>query len=131
MGVDNTLLDLYYEYFHRGHPFVLPRPNLQAKLASEWPSLRALLAVMQYIGSSYGESFSPRENMPDDQTIDMVDGFVVQTTLLMALIKSMCAERAASEALLAKAIEQARLIGMNAKSFADAAAENDPVLAES
>lgn len=131
MGADNTLLDLYYEYFHRSHPFVLPRHNLQAKLASGCSSLRALLAVMQYIGSSYGESSSQRENMLDEQLVDVVDGFVVQTTLLMALTKSMCAERAASEALLAKAIEQARLIGMNTKAFADVAAESDPVLAES
>ncbi|KAJ5186444.1 hypothetical protein N7449_011208 [Penicillium cf. viridicatum] len=131
MGADNTLLDLYYEYFHRSHPFVLPRYNFQAKLASGCSSLRALLAVVQYIGSSYGESSSQRENMPDEQLVDVVDGFVVQTTLLMALTKSMCAERAASEALLAKAIEQARLIGMNTKAFADVAAENDPVLAES
>lgn len=69
--------------------------------------------------------------MLDEQLVDVVDGFVVQTTLLMALTKSMCAERAASEALLAKAIEQARLIGMNTKAFADVAAESDPVLAES
>ncbi|KAJ5428758.1 Transcription factor [Penicillium cf. griseofulvum] len=133
MGANNTLLDLYYKYFHRSHPFVLPRSNLQAKLASEWSSLRALLAVMQYIGSSYGsgESSSRRERMPDEQSVDVVDGFVVQTTLLLALAKSMCAERAASEVLLAKAIEQARLIGMHTKAFADMAAEKDPVLAES
>lgn len=131
MDADSTLLDLYYEYFHRSHPFILPRPNLQAKLASECSSMRELLSVMQCIGSSYGESSSRRECLGDEQTVDVVDGFVVQTTLLMALAKSMCAERAASETLLEKAIEQARVIGMHTKAFADIAAENDPVLAES
>lgn len=93
--------------------------------------MRVLLAVMQCIGSFYGEPSSRRECLTDEQTVDVVDGFVVQTTLLMALAKSMCAERAASETLLEKAIEQARLIGMHTKAFADVAAGNDPVLAES
>ncbi|KAE8374898.1 hypothetical protein BDV26DRAFT_268997 [Aspergillus bertholletiae] len=131
MGVDSALLDLYYEYFHRSHPFILPRPALLAKQATEWPSLRVLLTVMQHIGSFYGKSFSRRDILTDLPTSEVVDGFVVQTTLLMALVKSMCAERTASEALLAKAIEQARLIGMHTKAFADVAAEKDPVLAES
>ncbi|KAJ5861914.1 uncharacterized protein N7529_009224, partial [Penicillium soppii] len=131
MDADNTLLDLYYEYFHRSHPFVLPRPNLQAKLASEFSGMRALLAVMKCIGSYYGESSSRRNCLAGEPTVDVVDGFVVQTTLLMALANSMCAEQAASEMLLERAIGQARLIGMHTKAFADVAAENDPVLAES
>jgi hypothetical protein len=62
---------------------------------------------------------------------DAIDGFAVQTTLLMALAKSMCAEQDLADELLSKAMHQASLIGMDTKIFADIVSESDPVLAES
>jgi hypothetical protein len=43
----------------------------------------------------------------------------------------MYAEQDPSEALLAMAFEEARLVGMSTRAFADMAVENDPVVAES
>lgn len=129
--MDNSLLDLYFEYFHRSHPFVLPKAALQAKMATEWPSVRPLVQVMQYIGSFYRDAFMWNGGFADIDAGAAVDGFAVQTTLLMALAKSMCVEQADSEQLLARAIQQAKDLGMHRKGFADAVSETDPVLAES
>jgi hypothetical protein len=63
--------------------------------------------------------------------VDAVDGFTVQTTLLMSLAKSMCSEQDMAEDLLARAVQQAKSIGMHTKSFADTTEIYDPVLAES
>ncbi|GJN66282.1 hypothetical protein PLICBS_000299 [Purpureocillium lilacinum] len=124
-------LDLYYEYFHCGHPFILPKVALLAKLTTGPPSLQSLVRIMRHIGSSYGESATHKNIVPEVQDHAVVDGFVVQATLLFALVKSMCAERAASDALLATTISQAKHIGMHTKAFAEAVADSDPALAES
>ena len=47
------LLDLYYEFFHSAHPFILPQHFLVQRFQSDSRSLEALLAVMQYIGAIY------------------------------------------------------------------------------
>ncbi|KAH7241271.1 hypothetical protein BKA59DRAFT_420431 [Fusarium tricinctum] len=70
------------------------------------------------------------QNLPLEQN-EMVDGFTVQTNLLTALAKSMCADQDLADELLTKAMHQANLIGMDTKTFADSVSETDPVLAES
>jgi nicotinate-nucleotide pyrophosphorylase (carboxylating) len=47
------LLDLYYEFFHSAHPFILPQHFLVQRFQSNSQSLEALLDVMQYIGAIY------------------------------------------------------------------------------
>ncbi|XTI91013.1 hypothetical protein V2W45_696992 [Cenococcum geophilum] len=47
------LLDLYYEFFHSTHPFILPQHFLVQRFQSNSRSLEDLLAVMQYIGAIY------------------------------------------------------------------------------
>lgn len=132
---DTSLLDLYYEYFHPSHPFVLPRRALQAKLSllDDLPSLRLLVNVMQYIGSCYRDPVARQHHLRASiyASDAAVDGFTVQSTLLMSLAESMCDEVTEAEKLFARALAQARLIGMNKKSFADAEVGFDPVLAES
>jgi hypothetical protein len=85
---DNSLLDLYYEYFHPSHPFVLPHPALLARLSvtDESPSLRLLVNVMMYIGSCYRDSVTPPHNLRESvYSFDWaVDGFTVQSTMLMS-----------------------------------------------
>jgi hypothetical protein len=129
----DTLLNLYYQRFHCSHPFVLPKAALQDILTAETPSAQRLISAMQYIGSFYTDPPSNQNHLVDINTgsTDVVDGFSVQATLLMALAKSMCSEQASSEELLTKAIQQAKSIGMHTKSFADAVEAYNPVLAES
>ncbi|KAI8667921.1 Zn(2)-C6 fungal-type domain-containing protein [Fusarium keratoplasticum] len=129
----DTLLNLYYQRFHCSHPFVLPKAALQDILTAETPSAQQLISVMRYIGSFYTDPPSNQNHLVDINTgsSDVVDGFSVQATLLMALAKSMCSEQVPSEELLTKAIQQAKSIGMHTKSFADAVEAYNPVLAES
>jgi hypothetical protein len=125
------LVDLYYENFHPSHPFILPRIALDARLAAGCPNIELVVAAVQHIGSFYTKNFvSGMANPPLEQN-GMVDGFTVQTTLLTALAKSMCADQDLADELLAKAMHQASLIGMDTKRFADSISETDPVLAES
>ncbi|KAI5461858.1 hypothetical protein BGZ63DRAFT_386745 [Mariannaea sp. PMI_226] len=125
------LLDLYYQYFHHSHPFVLPRKAIEAMLISEPSTVRPLVEVMQHIGSFYKDSPTLKKDVLDIENSEVIDGFSVQTNLLKALAKSMCAEQAAADELLTEAIEQAKTIGMNTKDFADSTEWYDPVLAES
>ncbi|RSL40869.1 hypothetical protein CEP53_013111 [Fusarium sp. AF-6] len=131
--VFDTLLNLYYQRFHCSHPFVLPKAALQDILTAETPSIQRLISAMRYIGSFYTDPPSNRNDLVETNTesSEVVDGFSVQATLLMALAKSMCSEQAPSEELLTKAIQQAKSIGMHTKSFADAVEGYNHVLAES
>jgi hypothetical protein len=128
---ETELIDLYYENFHPGHPFVLPRAALDARRAAGCPNIQLVVAAIQNIGSFYTSNplFAIADSLLEQD--DVIDGFTVQTTLLMALAKSMCAEQDHADELLTKAMNQARLIGMDTKMFADLVTESDPVLAES
>ena len=129
---DSRLLDLYYQYFHPSHPFVLPQRALRARLQScESSSLRQLANVMRYIGSFYKESLPESTEYEGHVDYTTMDGFTVQATLLLALTKSMCDDSAGATGLLALGIAQATGIGMNTIDFANAVAGLDPVLAES
>lgn len=125
---DDTFLGLYYEHFHSSHPFVLPQPALESAINAGYalPSLLHLTTVMRHIGSVYAGT-------PLDLPLpsDARDGFSIQATLLLSLAHSMCTAQAAADQLLAKAIEQAKHIGMCSDDFAKATQEFDPVLAES
>lgn len=142
---DSALLNLYYQYFHPSHPFVLPQKAFRVRMmhSAESSSLGQLANVMRYIGSFYRES-SPQskeyEGLVDGRFVNesvvgsvggVVDGFTVQATLLLALAKSMCDDITGASELLALAIAQATSIGMNTSDFANSAAGLDPVLAES
>lgn len=125
------LIDLYYENFHPSHPFILPRTALDARCAAGCPNIQHVVAAVQHIGSFY--TSNPVLGIEDSllEQNEQIDGFTVQTTLLTALAKSMCAEQDLADELLSKAMHQASLIGMDTKTLADFISESDPVLAES
>lgn len=125
---DDPFLALYYEHFHSSHPFVLPRPALESAINAghALPSLLHLTTVMRHIGSIYAGTPLDLPVPSDDP-----DGFSIQATLLLSLTHSMCSAQAAADQLLARAIEQAKHIGMCSDDFAKATQEFDPVLAES
>src|SRR5690242_7030346 len=125
---DDSFLGLYYEHFHSSHPFVLPRPAVESAINAGHvlPSLLHLITVMRHIGSVYAGS--PLD-LPASS--EASDGFSIQATLLLSLTHSMCSAQAAADQLLARAIEQAKNIGMCSDGFAKATQEFDPVLAES
>lgn len=121
-------------FFHKAHPYVLPRYYFLARRDSDPDSLRYLLPMMQYVGSLYAQDFSSSElraiafNQLDMPGIPP-NGFTVQALLLMAI--SMHAEDEIEHAriTLDRAIYMALEIRMNSRTFANM--EREPVLAES
>lgn len=133
--IGNTFINLYYEYFHPSHPFLLPQKALQARIdgADGSTSLGSLVLVVEHVGSYYQNSLSRTLGLRGD-LLDgdaPIDGFMVQAMLLMSLAESMCSNENNAERWLQHAMARGRLLGMHRKEFADLASIYDPVLAES
>ncbi|KAA8575019.1 hypothetical protein EYC84_004240 [Monilinia fructicola] len=128
------LIDLYYNFFHRAHPFIIPKDRFLSRLESDPDSLNNLFPVMQYIGSLYAPDLSSAEfraiaSSQLDLSILPQNGFSVQTLLLLAIAIHAEDEREQARAILDRNICMALEIGMNHRAFAGM--ERDPVLAES
>jgi hypothetical protein len=128
------LVDLYYSFFHKAHPYLLPQYHFRSRLRSDPESLKNLLPIMQYIGSLYASDISSTElhaaamsqldisNLPPN-------GFTVQMLLMTAIATHGDAQLEQGRAILDRAIYLALEIRMNSRAFATM--ERDPVLAES
>ncbi|TGO36565.1 hypothetical protein BHYA_0121g00260 [Botrytis hyacinthi] len=144
------LIDLYYKsvnldllqfspltidsFFHKAHPYIMPKPHFLSRLESDPDSLNDLMSVMQYIGSLYAPDFPSAElRAIAVNQLDLVSlpqtGFSVQTLLLLAIAVHAQDERQRARAILDRNICMALELGMNHRAFAEM--ERDPVLAES
>ncbi|TGO50409.1 hypothetical protein BCON_0184g00140 [Botryotinia convoluta] len=128
------LIDLYYNFFHKAHPYIMPKPHFLSRLESDPDSLNNLLSVMQYIGSLYAPDLPSAEfRAIAVSQLDLVslpqNGFSVQTLLLLAIAVHAEDERQQARAILDRNICMALELGMNHRAFAEM--ERDPVLAES
>ncbi|TVY82321.1 hypothetical protein LSUE1_G004089 [Lachnellula suecica] len=128
------LIDLYYNFFYKAHPFVLPRYYFFTRLESDPESLKHLQAVMQYIGSLYAPDISSIEHR--DLALNQLDqpnmppnGFTVQALLLTAIALHCNDEMDRGREILDRATYLALELRMNSREFANM--ERDPVLAES
>ena len=128
---------LYYEHFHRSHPFVLPHIHLY-KMLEEPTSrqrLELLLSVMRSIGSLYSP-MSPRSrekitNRISAGTDPRQDAFSVQCLLLNSIALYWCGNEEGSREELDLAISIALSISMQSCTFAAAHGMGNPVLQES
>ncbi|KAF7960665.1 hypothetical protein EAE96_000339 [Botrytis aclada] len=128
------LIDLYYNFFHKAHPYIMPKPHFLSRLESDSDSLNSLMSVMQYIGSLYAPDLPSAEfRAIAVSQLDLVNlpqnGFSVQTLLLLAITVHAEDERQQARAILDRNICIALELGMNHRAFAEM--ERDPVLAES
>ena len=57
-GARESLLDLYYAFFHISHPCALPIHFSKQKLNEKIPGMKVLVLVMQFIGSLYAPTIS-------------------------------------------------------------------------
>ncbi|APA09594.1 hypothetical protein sscle_05g043640 [Sclerotinia sclerotiorum 1980 UF-70] len=128
------LIDLYYNFFHKAHPYIIPKPHFLGRLKSDPDSLDNLLPVMQYIGSLYAPDLPSAEfraialSQLDLPSLPQ-NGFSVQALLLLAIAIHAEDERGKARAILDRDICMALEIGMNHQNFAGL--ERDSVLAES
>ncbi|TGO24904.1 hypothetical protein BPAE_0092g00230 [Botrytis paeoniae] len=128
------LIDLYYTFFHKAHPYIMPKLQFLSRLESDPDSLNNLMSVMQYIGSLYAPDLPSAEfRAIAVSQLDLVNlpqtGFSVQTLLLLAIAVHAEDERQEARAILDRNICMALELGMNHRAFAEM--ERDPVLAES
>ncbi|TVY13805.1 hypothetical protein LARI1_G008680 [Lachnellula arida] len=128
------LVDLYYNFFYKAHPFVLPRYYFFNRLENDPESLKHLRAVIQYIGSLYAPDIPSAEHR--ELALSQLDlpnlpanGFTVQTLLLTALALHCDDEMDRAREVLDRAIYLALELRMNSREFANL--ERDAVLAES
>ncbi|GAM91315.1 hypothetical protein ANO11243_093640 [Dothideomycetidae sp. 11243] len=125
---DQRHIDLYYEHFHPGHPFLLPQrfSNLRP-----WPTyLRdtILLVGSQFCDQKHafdcGRSIDMELDALPDRTIDRVQAWLLRAIFLHASARARCAAQQ-----LDKAVSLARAIGLDHEWFA--ASQVSPMLAES
>lgn len=134
-AMKSQYLDLYYEYFWRPFPMVLPHYFLQLRLKRKrYHGLEVLIAVMEWIGSIYELSDSSEQYYETASHLLQEPAstpFNVQALTLMALAQHHCDDRALARSTLDQAIVIALQLGMNKRGFARQFGEHDAVLEES
>jgi hypothetical protein len=130
-------LELYYKHFHRLHPCVLPRRELNRlrEQQSYHPRLELLLLVMQSIGSLYALSNQHRPEKiagrlaPGTDTLQ--DAFSVQCLLINSIALYWCGEEQSSREEMDLAISIALSTSMQSSTFASTHGMGIPALEES
>lgn len=126
-------LGVYYQYFHDGHPVLLPKKFLFNTLFEQYPSY--LKRVMQFIGSHYEFSISTETvcaTIGHELSNDTArDGYMVQALLLYAIALHARDEQTRARQVLSSAIEIALELGMHQEGFAVHNSHGSQHLAES
>lgn len=135
-GARESLLDLYYTFFHISQPCALPIHIFKQKLNEKIPGMKVLVLVMQFIGSLYAPTIS---SAPLEEQVKITLGesqpyasrYEVQALILYSITVYWCGNIQRARELLDMATSQALTIGMNLRQFAIGNSEGDLVLAES
>ena len=130
------LLTLYYAFFHKAHPCVLPFQFLKQKMTSDSESVRLLVLVMSFIGSLFASSIP---SGPFDEQVQTElarsdsepTGFHAQAMILYSIAVFWRNEIDRALKLLDRAIDLALGIGMHLRDFAIQHGMGDKVLEES
>ncbi|KAL4889404.1 hypothetical protein BDV59DRAFT_210335 [Aspergillus ambiguus] len=133
----DTLIDAYYRYFHKFHPFIVPQRHLSRLYldSQRQPSLRVLIAILRLIGCIFaaGELSTPLKDYVEvcfAQT-SQTDAIIVQCRLLYSMILFWHGHEADSKTEMDTAIEIAVDLQMFRQEFAWQHGGADPVVRES
>lgn len=137
----DPLLDVYYKYFHRLHPFVPPQRHLARLLAdpANQMKLKPLVAMMKFIGSLYAECENSHElkataaaaRIERQRCSPKPDAFTVQCHLLSSMALYWFGEESQSREEMTSGVNLALELGMHDRHFAGANGCGDAVLQES
>lgn len=130
----DPMLQLFYQGFHRSHPFVLPRRALNTALARHLPE--STLSIMRYLGAHFHPDPAFQElyrapayaGLADDS---IFPGFRVQNLLLLAIAEHAHGSEDSAEHTIQMAISVALEAGMNKASFAAQHSGDSAILEES
>jgi hypothetical protein len=128
-------LDAFYHYFHKAHPFVLPKEYL-LRLAKEI-NLKHLLTAIRWVGSLYVDVgplgatfFEEALRLAYDPTVPK-DGFLLQTLMLLLIALDGSCQQEKARQLLAEAERLAVQMAINTRPYATVHGRGVPVLEES
>lgn len=115
---DDYLIELYYQYIHPAHPFIIPR-MMYLRDRSIIPDY--LEKIMHFIASHFSsadsETYRQRANIDFNAGIPE-DGFKVQGLLLFTLASYARFERDQGNKALTEAVDLALRIGLDSDAFA-------------
>lgn len=117
---EETLVELYYENFHRSHPILFPKRVYDS--GRRYPSY--LNAVVQYVGSHYSViSAAPLRELAATELARTIGSGnspqIVQARLLYAIALHGNGEIKEARTRLHEAIDMALAMGMNKKEFSN------------
>lgn len=127
------LFDNYYTYFHDTHSWLPPRKTLSRLIEADPDEFQFVLAMIMYIGSVYTKNIDTGPLR--EKAYDMASGYLpikvwnVQALLCICIAAFGEGFTDRCHAWFGRTIDMALHLGLQNKSFADAA--EDPVLAES
>lgn len=132
----DSLLELYYSYFHVSHPCVVPLRFLKEKIPEYSPGLHVLVNVLQFVGSLYVEDTAsePFEHailmhLPAENSV--WGPCEVQAILIYAVALFWRNELEKAREMMNLCIRKAVAMGMHQREFATTYSAEDPVFAES
>ncbi|KAE8353862.1 putative C6 transcription factor [Aspergillus coremiiformis] len=130
----DPMIQLYYQNFHRSHPFLIPIKALHSSIRHRIPPF--IQGLMRYIGAHYYPDPRFRDELRPaayNVLLDSTrrDGFKVQGLLLLAIIEHAHGQEESAYLNMQTAIELALELGMNRSNFARMNAEGSSVMAES
>ncbi|RJE25375.1 Transcription factor [Aspergillus sclerotialis] len=130
----DPMIQLYYQGFHRSHPFIVPRKALNTTLSSRVP--QSTLSIMRYIGAHYYPDPTFKEIFRNPAYAGLSDGtvfngFRVQNMLLLSIVEHAQGNEDSAHQTIQAAITLALEIGMNRASFARDNAWGSPIIEES
>jgi len=124
------LIDVYYDYIHPAHPFVIPRelyksnPNVLPEHLK-----RAMRFIARHISDLCQDGVAGVAGVADIMNINMpTDGFKVQTYLTLTIASYARCERAQGDTTLFHAINTAQEIGMHLEGYGHV---ESPIMQES
>ncbi|RDW57384.1 hypothetical protein BP5796_12834 [Coleophoma crateriformis] len=133
----DSLVDSYYQNFHRFHPLLVPSPHLSRLFQnpSQQPSITPLIAVLRFIGhlSSGGEWSTPLKDSVEAcfAEASQTDPFMVQCRLLFSIALFWCGNTTDSQREIDAAVRLALHLEMFRREFATERGDGDAVLTES
>ena len=130
----DPMIQLYYQGFHRSHPFIIPRKALNTPLSSRIP--QSTLSIMRYIGAHYYPDPKFKEMFRNSAYAGLSDGtifngFRVQNMLLLAIVDHAQGNEDNAHQTIQTAITIALELGMNRASFALENGSGCPIMEES
>lgn len=136
---NDPFTDMYYNCFHKFHPFVLPRKRFAFYMndASKTSRLRPVTCAIRFIGSLY--SRSSQSSKLRQEAADAIaearrmpsEPFLTQAQLLYSVALFWCGDRQQARQYLDDTVSLAVQLGMSKSEFATAYGEGDAVLEES